>query len=146
MKPSVTYTALLSEDAIKARRGKQDILREVRATWPVGTELRVTIAENVGDKTNPQLRYYHGAIVPALWFIMSQYGYRLTEDEASECYQQYVSKTNKKSIQAPVGKRVLRVRLSAMTKDQMSEFIDEAVQWCAEHGQDVPSPQEYNEQ
>ena len=137
MKPRIRYLAKLTKDRITANRPPSDVLRESLATWPEGTDLSVTIQERQHDKTNPQLGFYHAGIVPALWLIFSEMGYRLTESQASEAYQQHVCTANKETFEKPGGLTEIRVRLSAMTKEQMMIFIDEALQFCAENGQVV---------
>ena len=143
MRETVKYKATIKGDRIVSERTKADITREARATWPEGTPLQVVIQEWHEDKTNPQLRYYHGAVVPALCFVFLELGYRVTPGQASEAYQQYVSTTNKEMIETPRGPKELRVRLSAMSKEQMIAFIDEAVEWCAEKGWAIEDPQDY---
>lgn len=143
MKEQVKYKATIKGDRIVSERTKADVTREARATWPEGTPLQVTIQEWHEDKTNPQLRYYHGAIVPTLLIVFLELGYRVTPNQASEAYQQYVSTTNKEMLETPRGPKELRVRLSEMSKDQMRAFIDEAIEWCAEKGWVVETPEEH---
>jgi hypothetical protein len=142
MQPRVTYRATLTAQGFKASRPKGEIVQECRAKWAEGTELRVTIEEYHEDKTNPQLAYAHAAIMPEVWAILRNAGYRCTELQAWEYYQSDIARENKEVFQAPLGPKQVRVRLSAMDKEQMGRFIDEAIQFCADNGHVVPEPDE----
>lgn len=143
MKPKIEYRAKLTRQGFNASRARADVLRECLATWPEDTDLRVTIQQWAEDKTNPQLAYAHAAISPAVWLILQESGYRCTEEQAWEYYQQDIATTNKEIFQGPFGRKTIRIRLSKMDKERMSEFIDEAIQFCAENGQVVEPPEKH---
>jgi hypothetical protein len=115
-----------------------DLLRDWLAKYP-GTEIDITIGKRKEDKTLPQLGYLFGHVIPQ---IAEYTGF--SDDEIygflkGKYLSRYVDQTTGKG--EIVG---LIVRsLSECSKEEVSKFIQQAVDFGAALGCDIYPPQHY---
>lgn len=108
-----------------------------------GKTVKITIKELKRGRSNSQNRFYHGVVVPIIVELLREYGNDADCDIAHEFL--------KVSFMPPEGSKRVRVgkvivesqsttRLSTVA---FEEFLERIRVFAAEHGYQIPYPQEY---
>lgn len=117
--------------------------KEVKATrWRLskwnGRKVLVTVSRYVKPKTNPQLAYFHGIILPALA--------EHTGEDDLEALKRDVKLawlTRKPEVCKLTGEETMEVpSLADLNSEEMSAFIDRVIREASKLGCNIPGPNE----
>jgi hypothetical protein len=150
MKPTLKYYGYVEGGKMMLRR-REAIATEVSSVYE-GDDIEVSIKKHRSHRSNPQNRYYWGAVIPALVSAFIEIGHALQIGNAEHhelvhdlMKQKFISNgieltdANGEVMQAPPSTRRL-------DKGEFSEYIENIRDWAADAmGVFIPAPDEQAE-
>jgi len=112
--------------------------------------VKATLERQLHPKTDPQLGYYHVSLLPFAVQSLIEAGYdRLTITVGDLSYEVKTDEDSVDDLLKNAFSRYLglkkKLRKRDMTVDQMGEYIDYIIRWCAENYGAVAPPPERNQ-
>lgn len=98
--------------------------------------------QHISRRTLPQNAYLHGVLIPEFTNALRSVGYRVPEGYEKEIFKETFLKVN---LESEVnGQMISYTKHTAdLTKEEMSDLIDEVIQFCAENmNYSIPYPNE----
>lgn len=129
----------MKEFIIREKYDLYDAMEEILEVWKVSKMVKIQ-ASSMRTKTNQQLRYYWGVIIPRLTKFYNETGLcsmTITKADTNDILNQKFFYE-----EVRVGNEVERVvkSKSGATKEQMRKFIDNVLDYCTNLGVYVPPP------
>jgi hypothetical protein len=115
----------------------------IEANFQIGDKVMLTVEEFKESKTLQQLRYWHGPVMDGVLQVFTDAGHQLNKPQARAYFEGQVLPFNKDEILIGFHSQQITINLRDLTKERMAQCIDFAIQWCAENGVQILSPEEY---
>lgn len=115
----------------------------IEDNFQIGEKVMLTVEEFKDSKTLQQLRYYHGPLMDGILQVFTDSGYALSKPQARAYFEEQVQPMNKDEFLMGFHQQTINISTRDLTNPRMSQCIDFAIQWCAENGVQVLSPEEY---
>ena len=129
----------MKEFIIREKYDLYDAMEEIMEVWKVSKLVKIQ-ASSMRTKTNQQLRYYWGVIIPRLTTFYNETGLcsmTITKADTNDILNQKFFYE-----EVRVGNEIERVvkSKSGATKEQMMKFIDNVIHYCTNLGVEIPPP------
>lgn len=104
--------------------------------------VRIKVSSTRGSKTHDQLGYYYSSIIPAVRQYFRDNGYHSSETTDIKIHLFLKDKffTNEK-VDIVLNREIRTIKsLADATIEEMSEYLEEVIQWAGSEGIDIPEP------
>ena len=115
----------------------------VAANFQDGEYVLFTIQKFKDTKTDRQHRYWFGPILDGVHQVFKDAGYHMTKGQARQYFESEVLPYNKTYMKIGLKEEQIMTPFRDLNKEDMTLCIDFAIQWCAENGVQVLTPEEY---
>ena len=139
------YVATVGEKGKLSFADRTILPKFIEENFEVNEKVIFTVEEFKDSKTLEQLRYYHGPLMDGVVQVLLGSGYQLSKPQARAYFEEHVQPMNKDEFLMGFHQQTVNISTRDLTKERMRNCIDFTIQWCAENGVQILSPEEYYE-